>query len=70
MEVYNNIATNEGTFNLTTFTNITTNSDYTYNVEEWGENNTKTTKDVTVTGKDSKAIGTWTVDNKGAITKN
>ena len=69
MEVYNNIATNEGTFNLTTFTNITTNSDYTYNVEEWGENNTKTTKDVTVTGKDSKAIGTWSVDNKGAITK-
>lgn len=68
MEVYNNIATNEGTFNLTTFTNITTNSDYTYNVEEWGENNTKATKDVTVTGKDSKAIGTWSVDNKGAIT--
>lgn len=70
MEVYNNIAENDGTFNLTTFTNITTNSDYTYSVETWGEDNTKTTKDVTVTGKDSKTIGTWSVDNKGAITKN
>ena len=65
MEVYNNIATNEGTFDLNTFTSITTNSDYNYAVGEATSNK----KDVTVTGKDSKAIGTWSVDNKGAITK-
>lgn len=65
MEVYNNIATNEGTFDLNTFTSISTNSDYSYAVGSAKDNK----KDVTVTGKDSKAIGTWSVDNKGAITK-
>lgn len=67
MEVYNNIATNEGTFDLNTFTSISTNSDYSYAVGSVKDNK----KDVTVTGKgkDSKAIGTWSVDNKGAITK-
>ena len=67
MEVYNNIATNEGTFDLNTFTSITTNSDYNYAVGEATSNK----KDVTVTKKDSKstAIGTWSVDNKGDITK-
>ena len=66
MEVYNNIATNEGTFNLDTFTSITTNSDYNYAVGSLAGNK----KDVTVTGKgkDSKTIGTWSVDNKGDIT--
>lgn len=63
MEVYNNIATNEGTFDLNTFTSITTNSDYEYAVGDA----TESKRVVTVT-KDSKAIGTWTVDNKGAIT--
>lgn len=63
MEVYNNIATNEGTFDLNTFTSITTNSDYEYAVGD----TTESKRVVTVT-KDSKAIGTWTVDNKGAIT--
>jgi len=63
MEVYNNIATNEGTFDLNTFTSITTNSDYEYAVGDANESK----RVVTVT-KDSKAIGTWTVDNKGAIT--
>lgn len=63
MEVYNNIATNEGTFDLNTFTSITTNSDYEYAVGDV----TESKRVVTVT-KDSKAIGTWTVDNKGAIT--
>lgn len=65
MEVYNNIATNEGTFDLNTFTSISTNSDYSYAVGSATDNK----KDVTVTGKDSKTIGTWSVDNKGAITK-
>lgn len=65
MEVYNNIATNEGTFDLNTFTSISTNSDYSYAVGSAKDNK----KDVTVTGKDSKTIGTWSVDNKGAITK-
>lgn len=65
MEVYNNIATNEGTFDLNTFTSITTNSDYNYVVETATSNK----KDVTVTGKDSKSIGTWSVDDKGDITK-
>ncbi len=67
MEVYNNIATNEGTFDLTTFTSITTNSDYNYVVGTATGNK----KDVTVTGKgkDSKSIGTWSVDDKGDITK-
>lgn len=63
MEVYNNVATNEGTFDLNTFTSITTNSDYEYAVGDA----TESKRVVTVT-KDSKAIGTWTVDNKGAIT--
>lgn len=69
MEVYNNIATNEGTFNLATFTSITTNSDYKYEVGSIDATSSK--KDVTVTKKDSKstAIGTWSVDNKGGITK-
>lgn len=65
MEVYNNIATNEGTFDLNTFTSITTNSDYNYVVGTATSNK----KDVTVTGKDSKSIGTWSVDDKGDITK-
>lgn len=67
MEVYNNIATNEGTFDLTTFTSINTNSDYNYVVGTATGNK----KDVTVTGKgkDSKSIGTWSVDDKGDITK-
>lgn len=65
MEVYNNIATNEGTFDLDTFTSITTNSDYNYVVGTAANNK----KDVTVTGKDSKSIGTWSVDDKGDITK-
>lgn len=65
MEVYNNIAANDGTFKLATFTEITTNSDYNYAVGEATSNK----KDVTVTGKDSKAIGTWSVDDKGAVDK-
>lgn len=65
MEVYNNIATNEGTFDLSKFTGITTNSDYNYTVGEAESNE----KNVTVTGKgkDSKTIGIWSVDDKGAI---
>lgn len=66
MEVYNNIAVNDGTFDLATFTEITTNSDYNYSVGELA--NSK--KEVTVTGKTgSKTIGTWSVDDKGAVTK-
>ena len=65
MEVYNNIAANDGTFKLATFTEITTNSDYNYAVGEATSNK----KDVTVTGKDSKAIGIWSVDDKGAVDK-
>ena len=67
MEVYNNIATNEGTFDLSKFTGITTNSDYNYTVGEAESNK----KNVTVTGKgkDSKTIGIWSVDDKGAISK-
>ena len=66
MEVYNNIAANDGTFKLATFTEITTNSDYNYSVGELA--NSK--KVVTVTGKTgSKTIGTWSVDDKGAVTK-
>ena len=64
MEVYNNIATNEGTFDLNTFTSITTNSDYEYAVG----NAVESKRVVTVT-KDSKTIGTWSVDDKGAVTK-
>lgn len=67
MEVYNNIATNEGTFDLNTFTSITTNSDYNYTVGEAEGSK----KNVTVTGKgkDSKTIGIWSVDDKGDISK-
>lgn len=66
MEVYNNIATNDGTFNLATFTEITTNSDYNYSVGELADSK----RVVTVTGKTgSKTIGTWSVDDKGAVTK-
>lgn len=64
MEVYNNIATNEGTFDLNTFTSITTNSDYEYAVGDAVESK----RVVTVT-KDSKTIGTWSVDDKGTVTK-
>lgn len=63
MEVYNNIATNEGTFDLNTFTSITTNSDYEYAVGDAVESK----RVVTVT-KDSKTIGTWSVDSTGAVT--
>lgn len=66
MEVYNNIATNDGTFNLATFTEITTNSDYNYSVGELADSK----RVVTVTGKTgSKTIGTWSVDDKGDVTK-
>lgn len=66
MEVYNNIAANDGTFKLATFTEITTNSDYNYSVGELVDSK----KEVTVTGKTgSKAIGTWSVDDKGAVDK-
>lgn len=66
MEVYNNIAVNDGTFKLATFTEITTNSDYNYAVGELVDSK----KEVTVTGKTgSKTIGTWSVDDKGAVDK-
>lgn len=64
MEVYNNIATNEGTFDLNTFSSITTNSDYDYAVGE-----AKDSKRVVTVTKDSKTIGTWSVDDKGAVSK-
>lgn len=64
MEVYNNIATNEGTFDLSAFSSITTNSDYDYAVGE-----AKDSKRVVTVTKDSKTIGTWSVDDKGAVSK-
>lgn len=66
MEVYNNIADHDGTFDLSAFSSITTNSDYSYAIGDL----TDSKRDVTVTTKkDSKTVGTWSVDNKGAITK-
>lgn len=65
MEVYNNIAGHDGTFDLSAFSSITTNSDYNYTV---GTVTSDNKKDVTVTGKkDSKSIGTWSVDSTGAV---
>lgn len=64
MEVYNNIADHDGTFDLSAFSSITTNSDYNYAVGEAASYK----KDVTVTGKDSKTIGTWSVDSTGDVT--
>lgn len=66
LEVYNNIADHDGTFDLSAFSSITTNSDYSYAIGEL----TDSKKDVTVTTKkDSTTIGTWSVDSTGAVTK-
>lgn len=66
LEVYNNIADHDGTFDLNAFSSITTNSDYSYAIGE----PTDSKKDVTVTTKkDSTTIGTWSVDSTGAVTK-
>lgn len=66
MEVYNNIADHDGTFDLSAFSSITTNSDYSYAIG----NLTDSKRDVTVTTKkDSKTVGTWSVDSTGAVTK-
>ena len=43
---------------------ITTNSDYNYAVGE-----AKDSKRVVTVTKDSKTIGTWSVDDKGAVSK-
>ena len=65
MEVYNNIADHDGTFDLSAFSSIATNSDYNYTVGDI----TDSKKDVTVTTKkDSTTIGTWSVDSTGAVT--
>ena len=66
MEVYNNIADHDGTFDLSAFSSITTNSDYSYAIGDL----TDSKRDVTVTTKkDSKTVGTWSVDSTGAVTK-
>lgn len=66
LEVYNNIADHDGTFDLSAFSSITTNSDYSYVIGDI----TDSKKDVTVTTKkDSTTIGTWSVDSTGAVTK-
>lgn len=66
MEVYNNIADHDGTFDLSAFSSITTNSDYSYAIGDLADSK----RDVTVTTKkDSITIGTWSVDSTGAVTK-
>ena len=66
MEVYNNIADHDGTFDLSAFSSITTNSDYSYAIGDLADSK----RDVTVTTKkDSTTIGTWSVDSTGAVTK-
>lgn len=64
MEVYNNLASNNGVFDFEGFTAITTDSNYTYEVGE----ETSSPKTVTVT-KGDKDIGIWNVTDKGAVSK-